>query len=78
MFKKNKKEYEKCIKCGKLLSKSEIKKGASKCENCLGKQAKKNQRNFSRNWNCWYSSSRYSNLCCNWRQKRETITLLKK
>ena len=41
MCKKNKKEYEKCIKCGKLLSKSEIKKGASKCENCLGKQAKK-------------------------------------
>ena len=41
MFKKNKKEYEKCIKCGKILSKSEIKKGASKCENCLGKQAKK-------------------------------------
>ena len=41
MFKKNKKEYEKCIKCGKTLSKSEIKKGASKCENCLGKQAKK-------------------------------------
>lgn len=41
MFKKNKKEYENCIKCGKPLSKSEIKKGVSKCENCLGKQAKK-------------------------------------
>ena len=41
MFKKNKKEYENCIKCGKPLSKIEIKEGASKCENCLGKQAKK-------------------------------------
>ena len=41
MFKKNKKEYEICIKCGKPLSKSEIKNGVSKCENCLGKQAKK-------------------------------------
>ncbi len=41
MFKKRKKEYEKCIKCGKPLSKIEIKKGVSKCENCLGKQAKK-------------------------------------
>lgn len=41
MFKKNKKEYENCIKCGKPLSKSEIKNGVSKCENCLGKQAKK-------------------------------------
>ena len=41
MFKKNKKEYKNCIKCGKSLSKSEIKKAASKCENCLGKQAKK-------------------------------------
>ena len=41
MFKKNKKEYENCNKCGKPLSKSEIKNGVSKCENCLGKQAKK-------------------------------------
>ncbi len=41
MFKKNKRKYENCIKCGKPLSKSEIKKGVSKCENCLGKQAKK-------------------------------------
>lgn len=41
MFKKNKKKYENCIKCGKPLSKSEIKKGVSKCENCLGKMAKK-------------------------------------
>lgn len=41
MFKKNKRKYENCIKCGKLLSKNEIKNGVSKCENCLGKQAKK-------------------------------------
>ena len=41
MFKKNKKVYENCIKCGKPLSKSEIKNGVSQCENCLGKQAKK-------------------------------------
>ena len=37
----NKIEEEYCIKCGKPLSKSEIKNGVSKCENCLGKQAKK-------------------------------------
>lgn len=47
MFKKNKKEYENCIKCGKPLSKSEIKNGVSKCENCLGKQAKKTKGNLA-------------------------------
>lgn len=41
MLKKNKKEITNCIKCGKHLSKKEIKKGISKCEYCLGKQAKK-------------------------------------
>ena len=41
MFKKNKKEYKFCLKCGKPLSNREIIKGVSKCENCLGKQAKK-------------------------------------
>lgn len=41
MIKKCKKEYENCIKCGKPLSKNEIKKGISKCESCLGKQAKR-------------------------------------
>ena len=41
MFKKNKKEYENCIECDKPLSKKEIKEGASRCENCLGKKAKK-------------------------------------
>ena len=39
-MKKNKKVYDKCVKCGKPLSKSEIEDGVSKCENCLGRQAK--------------------------------------
>ena len=41
MKKKDKKEYENCIKCGKPLSKSEIEKRVSRCENCLGKHVKK-------------------------------------
>jgi DNA-directed RNA polymerase subunit RPC12/RpoP len=30
-----------CMKCGKELSKSERKSNNTKCENCIGKQAKK-------------------------------------
>ena len=46
MFKKIKKGYENCIKCGKPLSEREIKEGVPKCENCLGKQAKKTKDIF--------------------------------
>jgi len=36
-----KKKYDYCVKCGKELSSVEKEKGSKKCENCLGKKAKK-------------------------------------
>ena len=39
-----KKKTNYCLKCGKELSSSEIKLGNTKCENCIGKKAKKTKR----------------------------------
>ena len=47
MFKKNKKKYENCVKCGKPLSTKEIQEGVSKCENCRGKIIIKMKKIFS-------------------------------
>ena len=41
ILKKNEKEIKTCTKCGKELSTEEVEKGATKCENCIGKDARK-------------------------------------